>query len=162
MCVIIASRQRTRKIGRHLLKQIIAALLADLKVENVELGVQLVAAPEMARLNEKFLRHQGPTDVITFDYLDNAARASRLHQSVCSRDGCATLHGEIVICVDEAVAQARKFGTSWQSEIIRYVVHGILHLRGFDDSRADVRRRMKREENRHLRELSHRFALSKL
>jgi len=45
-----------------------------------------------------------------------------------------TLLGEIYICVDEAVLQARKFGTSWQSEVIRYLVHGVLHLLGFDDS----------------------------
>ena len=47
----------------------------------------------------------------------------------------ATLHGEIFICVDEAVLQARKFRTSWQSEIVRYLVHGVLHLLGHDDSR---------------------------
>ena len=58
------------------------------------------------------------------------------------------LHGEIFVCVDEAVLQARKFGTSWQSEIVRYIVHGVLHLLGFDDSSAGARRKMKREENR--------------
>ena len=73
-----------------------------------------------------------------------------------------TLHGEIFICVDEAVSQARKFGVSWQSEVARYVIHGVLHLLGHDDLRAGARCKMKREENRLLRELSRRFALSKL
>ena len=45
----------------------------------------------------------------------------------------STLHGELFICVDEAVFQAKQFGTSWQLEIVRYVVHGVLHLRGHDD-----------------------------
>ena len=45
------------------------------------------------------------------------------------------LHGEIFICVDEAIRQARRFGTIWQSEIVRYLIHGVLHLLGFDDSR---------------------------
>jgi rRNA maturation RNase YbeY len=68
-----------------------------------------------------------------------------------------SLHGEIFVCMDEAVAQARRFRTSWQSELVRYIVHGILHLRGFDDRRAAPRARMKREENRLVRELAARF-----
>jgi probable rRNA maturation factor len=73
-----------------------------------------------------------------------------------------TLHGEIFICVDEAVSQAQKFGASWQSEIVRYIIHGVLHLLGHDDLHAGAQREMKREENRLLRKLSRRFALSKL
>jgi rRNA maturation RNase YbeY len=64
--------------------------------------------------------------------------------------------------VDVAVLQARKFGTSWQSEVVRYLVHGVLHLTGFDDSSAGARRKMKREENRRLDELSRRFTLAQL
>jgi rRNA maturation RNase YbeY len=73
-----------------------------------------------------------------------------------------SLRVEIFICVDEAVLQARKFGTSWQSEVVRYLVHGVLHLLGFDDSNAGARRKMKLEENRRLREMTRRFPLSKL
>ena len=77
-------------------------------------------------------------------------------------DPSPQIHGEIFICVDEAVLQARQFSTSWQSEVIRYLVHGVLHLLGFDDSSAGARRKMKREENRRLREMTRRFPLSKL
>ena len=174
MNVVIASRQRTRKINRRLLKQITTALLADLKIEDAELEVDLVAGPEMTRLNEQFLRHAGPTDVITFDYSDTTVGADvrrLLNQKPAPQKrrtetpcvvSCKNIHGEIFVCVDEAVLQARKFGTSWQSEVVRYIVHGILHLLGYDDSSAGARRKMKREENRRLRELSRRFPLSKL
>jgi probable rRNA maturation factor len=64
--------------------------------------------------------------------------------------------------VDEAVLQARKFGTHWQSEIVRYVVHGVLHLTGHDDRLSAARRKMKREENRLLTGLSRRFSLAQL
>jgi len=162
MNIAIASRQRVRKINRRLLKQIIAALLADLKIEKADLGIHLVAAAEMMRLNEKFLRHAGSTDVITFDYQTEGGMGSPLPAGGAHGVPRPTLHGEILVCVDEAVLQARKFGANWQSEVVRYVVHGILHLLGFDDSSAGARRKMKREENRRLRELSRRFALSKL
>ncbi len=145
--VTVSNRQHVRPLDTRLLRQIAKTLLAELlQVERADLGIYLVAEPEMTRLNETFLRHKGSTDVITFDY-----SASR-HQ----------LHGEVFVCVDEAILQARRFRTSWQSEIVRYLVHGVLHLLGHDDAHADKRRKMKREENRRLRELSRRFSLAQL
>jgi probable rRNA maturation factor len=152
--VTIFNRQRALLIDTRQLGQIAKALLAErLQVERADLGVCLVAAPEMTRLNETFLQHRGSTDVIAFDYSAPGRRRP---------DARRRLHGEIFICVDEAIGQARQFRTSWQSEIVRYLVHGILHLRGHDDSRAPERRKMKREENRLLRELSRRFSLAQL
>jgi probable rRNA maturation factor len=167
MNVAVASHQHTRKINLRLLGKITSALLAELEIEKAEIGICLVGAPEMTRLNETFLKHKGSTDVIAFDYRDSVGQASSLSHSKIRKvrdrqDACSTLHGEIFVCVDEAVLQARKFGTSWQSEVIRYLVHGVLHLLGFDDSSAGARRKMKREENRRLREMIRRFPLSKL
>ncbi|MGA2854319.1 MAG: rRNA maturation RNAse YbeY, partial [Verrucomicrobiota bacterium] len=71
MNVVIANRQRARKIDSRLFKKIAEALLADLKIKEAELGINLVAAREMTLLNETFLRHEGSTDVITFDYSDS-------------------------------------------------------------------------------------------
>jgi probable rRNA maturation factor len=173
MSVTIANRQRVRKINRRLLKKIANALLAELEIKKAEIGICLAAAPEMTRLNETFLRHAGSTDVLTFDYSDKTVGADvrrLLNQKPALQKRRETpyvvsykkIQGEIYICVDEAVLQARQFGTSWQSEVIRYLVHGVLHLLGFDDSSAVARRIMKREENRRLREITRRFPLSKL
>jgi rRNA maturation RNase YbeY len=163
MSVTIASRQRVRKINLRLLKKIANALITELETEKVEVGICLIAEPEMTRLNETFLRHAGSTDVITFDYRDSVTPASCRQIKSEFPAGCRKhVHGEIFICVDEAVLQAQKFGVSWQSEAVRYIVHGILHLLGHDDLYAGARRKMKREENRLLRKLSRRFALSKL
>ncbi len=167
MNAAVASHQHTRKINLRLLGKIANTLLAELEIQKAEIGICLVATPEMTRLNETFLKHKGSTDVITFDYQDSAGQVSGLSHSKIRnvrdrQDACPTLHGEIFICVDEAVLQARKFGTSWQSEVIRYIIHGVLHLLGFDDSSAGARRKMKREETRRLREITRRFPLSKL
>jgi probable rRNA maturation factor len=72
------------------------------------------------------------------------------------------IHGEIFICVDDAIKQAKEFKTNWQAETVRYVVHGVLHLLGYDDLKPDLRRKMKREENRLVRRLEKRFALAEL
>jgi probable rRNA maturation factor len=167
MDIAIANRQRTKKINQRLLKQICRALLAELKLEKADIGICLVGESEITLLNETFLHHAGPTDVIAFDYHGNtnpggqrsvAAQKSRALTKPCPPG----IHGEIFICMDEAIRQARQFGATWQSEIVRYLVHGVLHLLGHDDIRAAARRKMKREENRLLREISRRFSLSKL
>jgi probable rRNA maturation factor len=153
MNIVIANRQRTRKINSRLLKEIAEALLADLEIGEAELGVNLVAAREMILINETFLRHEGSTDVVTFDYSNAECGA---------RNAELSLHGEIFVCVDEAVLQARQFKTAWQSEIVRYLVHGVLHLLGHDDRHTAARRRMKREENRRLAGLSKKFNLAQI
>jgi probable rRNA maturation factor len=164
--VIIANRQRTKKINLRLLKQLTNALLAELKIENAELGINLVGAKEMAELNWKFLRHEGSTDVITFDYGSSVGRDSRRAAKGKTRLARTlappSLHGELFICIDDADVQAKKFKTSWQSEIVRYVVHGILHLIGHDDLKPDLRRKMKREENRLLHGISKKFSLAQI
>jgi len=150
----IQNRQRTSAIDSRHLRKIIAILLKDfLEFSEVELGITLVAAPEMTRLNETFLKHQGSTDVITFDHRESGTGDLELPFK---------LHGEIFVCVDEAIVQARRFRTTWQSEVVRYVVHGVLHLLGHQDHRAADRRAMKREENRLLGLLAERFPLSRL
>jgi probable rRNA maturation factor len=162
MSVTIANRQRVQKINLRLLKKIADALLAELEIQKAEIGICLVAAPEMTQLNETFLKHKGSTDVIAFDYAETGRAGSPLPADGAHGVTRPTILGEIFICVDEAVLQARKFGTSWPSEVVRYIIHGVLHLVGFDDSSAGARHKMKREENRRLREMTRRFPLSKL
>jgi probable rRNA maturation factor len=148
MNIVIANRQRTKRINKRLLKQIIGELLAELKITETELGVNFVGAKKMAKVNWGFLRHEGSTDVITFDHAENGKRRQ--------------LHGELFICVDEAILQSKKFKTNWQSEIVRYIVHGVLHLLGHDDLKLALRRRMKREENRLVRLLAKKFSLAQI
>lgn len=153
MNVVIANRQRAKKINSRLLKEIVWTLFAELKVQEAELGIQLVGAQEMARVNWQYLQHEGSTDVITFDH------SGPEHETT---DNNPQLHGELFICVDDAVKQAKEFRTSWQSEVVRYTVHGVLHLLGYDDLKVALQRKMKREENRLVRQLARRFSLAEL
>ena len=155
MNIVIANRQRTKRIDSRWLKQIVQVLLEELDITDVELGIHLVAADEMARVNWQFLQHEGSTDVITFDHQERPSGSQPPHPS-------PPIHGELFVCVDDAISQARKFKTSWQSETVRYVIHGILHLMGHDDWKPDLRRKMKREENRRLRGLAQKFSFTQL
>jgi rRNA maturation RNase YbeY len=141
----LRNRQRTRPLDLRLFRQILRHHLAEICAHDFDLTIHLVNAVEMARLNFELLNHSGSTDVITLDYSEPNLLA-----------------GELFICVDEAVLQARQFNVTWQEELIRYFVHCILHLQGHDDLKPAPRRRMKIEEGRRLRKLARDFHLSKL
>jgi len=119
-------------------------------------GRTVPGEPPSARLSQHRLGRDAPPDrkrVPPAGTPPPRRRTSRLEPA---------LNGEIFICLEEAVVQARRFGTTWQSEVVRYLVHGVLHARGHDDLDAVSRRRMKREEDRLLQELTGRFRLSQL
>jgi probable rRNA maturation factor len=129
-----------------LLQEIALALARELFPNaSHELGVYFVDRKKISQLNSKFLGHKGPTDVITFDY---------------SEPGL--LHGEIFICPDVAVVQAKEFGTTRQMELIRYLVHGLLHLRGYDDKQPANRAKMKKAEDKWLRWVAATFPCDKV
>jgi rRNA maturation RNase YbeY len=162
----LLNRQRARRVDLRLLRRIVQALLRETWPNgSFDLVFYMVAGPEMTRLNEAFLHHKGSTDVITFDYSEREGHASRLSTSGARvrptrdmRDTCPTvLHGEIFVCLDEAVSQARRFNATWQSELVRYVVHGALHLLGYDDQADRARRRMKEAEDTLVRQLARQF-----
>lgn len=142
-----------RRLARALLRE-------ELGRTSYALEVTLVDAPTIAALNERFLRHPGPTDVITFDYghrppaTGRAPRPRPRHGRQSVPTAAGPLAGEVLICVEVAVAQGRRFRTGGAAEVLRYLVHGVLHLSGYDDRRAADRRAMKREEDRLTRALA--------
>lgn len=88
----------------------------------------------MRRLKKKYSGRDSETDVLSFD-LRPAARPE------------ASLKGDIVICVDRALAEARARRLPFKEELLRYILHGILHLTGYDDRTTGKKRKMwKRQE----------------
>jgi probable rRNA maturation factor len=135
------NRQRLVRIDLRETRRWIKSLVEELEIQDCDLIFVFVNNTEMARINEQFLQHEGPTDVITFSYSQKP------------------LAGEIVISAEVAREQAQEFATHWREELARYMAHGLLHLLGFDDKKAAPRRRMKREEDRCVKHLAERFNL---
>lgn len=147
----LRNQQRTRNLNADALRAITRGLLEDiLGLQTYQLGVHFVSASRMAEVNQQYLQHEGSTDVITFDF-------SRGYDD--TPEDCE-LAGEIFISVQDAVEQAEEFATHWKEELVRYIVHGVLHLRGFDDLAPDKRRVMKREEGRLLGRIKRKFAIA--
>jgi probable rRNA maturation factor len=99
---------------------------SDLR-QSREVFVWLISDRRMALLHRKFLGPAGPTDVLTFQ------------------------HGEIFISVETARRNARAFGNSLMRELKLYIVHGLLHLHGFEDETPAEARRMKTAQEKILR-----------
>jgi len=147
--LVVRNQQRTQRLQTKYLRRIVWELLTqELRRKYFELGISIVSEEAMTRMNENYLRHKGSTDVITFDYQDSSENEK--------------LAGEIFVCINEATIQAPRFGTTWQNELARYIVHGVLHLCGHDDKRAAARRKMKAEEDRLVRRLTAQFNLERI
>lgn len=147
--LVVRNRQKVRPIRLLLVRLIAKSILSEsIRSPGYQLGVSFVTAARMAAMNQDFLGHSGSTDVITFDYREPGAG-----------DG---IHGEIFICVQDAIDQAVRFKTTWQSETVRYLIHGILHLAGYDDLEPGLRRTMKRREGAILKTVSAKFPVDTL
>ena len=122
MTLDVRNRQRSHKVNCAKLRQLALEVAADFQ----SLSIVLVSDPAMARFNRQYHATAGTTDVLSFDYGDS--------------------HGELIISVPQAVAQARQFRTTPSRELALYVVHGILLTPG-------PRRRMRAAERQWLRKL---------
>jgi rRNA maturation RNase YbeY len=100
------------------------------------LEISFVSKDIIHEINKEHLNHDFPTDIITFEYENSEAG----------------IDGELIICSEIAAENAEIFEVSVESELLRLVVHGILHLIGYDDTTEDKKIIMKSEED-HLVEL---------
>ncbi len=135
MILDVRNRQRSHPVNIARLRQLAGNAAADFQ----SLSIVLVSDTEMARLNLHYHAVAGTTDVLSFDY--------------------GAGHGELIISVARAVAQARQYRTTHSQELALYVIHGILHLQGYDDLTPGKRRQMRAAERRLLRRLDFRGLL---
>ena len=131
--VTVSNRQRRRKINPRSLARIAERALELVNDLNAQLSIVLVSDAHIAKLNAQYHATPGPTDILSFDYGEG--------------------QGELIISVERAVAQARLFHSTPARELVLYVVHGILHLHGYNDLTVRDRQRMRAAERRLLARL---------
>ena len=98
-----------------------------------EIGYLFCDDEHILSVNREYLNHDYYTDIITFDY--------------CEGD---TLNGDLVISLDTVRTNADKFGKTYDEELHRVIIHGILHLCGINDKGPGEREQMEAAENRAL------------
>lgn len=105
-----------------LLRAAVTAALRRFHIAGAVVSLVLVDDAHIAELNERFLNHVGPTDVITFDLRESEV------------EGANGVDGEIIISTDTAAREALARGHEVDKELALYAVHGVLHLLGHDDA----------------------------
>jgi probable rRNA maturation factor len=121
------------------LKEAARAVLEGERVKAAKIVLAFIDNAHIHRLNKQFLDHDEPTDVITFPY---------------SKPKAAKLEGEVVIGYEVAAENAAERGHDVKIELLLYVIHGVLHLCGYDDRTAKVEKVMRAKEREYLRKLN--------
>ena len=131
---------RVEKVGVRRLLAAILGELSDVEIpESVhELSVLFIDNATMRELNSQYRGKNKATDVLSFSQLEGEGLEA------------VTLLGDVVISIEYAAAEARKRGITLQAEMLRLLIHGLLHLFGYDHEAvpAAVRARMKRREEK--------------
>lgn len=124
--IAIARASGPAPVSDECLAGAIRATLSRHQAPAAQISVALVDDSTIAELNETHLNHRGPTDVLAFDLRDEVENGT-------VRVTHAPLEGEIVVSVDTAAREAEARGHALEAELALYVVHGTLHLLGYDD-----------------------------
>ena len=111
-------------------------ILADCGIRSGRMNVVLVDSETIHQYNRDFLQHDYPTDAISFPIED--------------RRNEGYLEGEILVCTEIARDRAEEFGWTAEEELLLYVVHGMLHLAGFDDVTPEQQTVMREKERSYL------------
>jgi probable rRNA maturation factor len=132
--VTIANRQRKLPVDRRRLRRAVVQIVRDAEIAAASISLAIVDDPTIARLHEQFLADPDPTDVLSF-VLESSAEI---------------LEGEVVASADTARACAPRYGCTPAEELLRYVIHGTLHLVGYDDTTPRKRAVMRKREKQYM------------
>ena len=139
--VLISSNQSATRVPRMQIDRLVAFVAKAEGVRFAQVDIALVDNKEMAAYNRRFLNHSGSTDVISFDLTDEEDTGTNAHgkptAGVTARKRHPGLSAQLIICGDVAASQGPHHGLSATQELLLYLIHGLLHVIGYDD--IDIR-----------------------
>lgn len=142
MEIYIKNIQRSTRLHPQKIRRDLVKALRLLGLSRAELSVVFVNSERMKRLNARYRGVDRSTDVLSFPLSDG--RLSAIGEK---RSNTPFPLGDIVICVPTALLQAKEYGISFHEETQRLLVHGLLHLAGYDhELNAYQKRKMVKKE----------------
>ena len=123
-----------KKIKKSKIHDLIKSLSIELNFTVSNLEINIISSSDIHIINKGYLKHNYTTDIITFNYSNTFN----------------LIDGEIFISIDDALSNSKKFRVTLSEELVRLVIHGILHLLGYDDQISLDKKIMKRLENKLL------------
>jgi len=121
----------SNRVYKRRVHKLVGLLREDLNFSILSLIINIIDNDTIQEINKNYLHHNHSTDTITFNY-----SGSHL-----------TFDAEIFISIDDAQLSVKKYKVSLSNELTRLIIHGILHLKGYNDLKANDRIKMKKKEN---------------
>jgi len=130
MIQYIAEEVKLPDLQKQKINRWIKDVAADYERKAGEIAYIFCTDERILEVNKQYLNHDYYTDIITFDYSEGNL-----------------ISGDIFISVDTVKSNSEQFGVSYEKELMRILIHGILHLCGQDDKTPELRAEMTRKEN---------------
>ena len=142
MEVLTDNRQSRYKISLTKIKQTVQVILNALGFPDAEISILIVDDPQIEKLNRKYLSRKGPTNVIAFAMREGEFAHLTPH-----------LLGDVVISTDTAAKEAQNLGISIERRFNELLIHGILHLVGYDHQTSRQNAQTMEKKSRELLDL---------
>jgi probable rRNA maturation factor len=139
MHVDVDNRQTDLTIALNQVSPLVQAVLAAEKVVCDEVSIHFVSEEEISDLHQQFFNDPKPTDCISFPLEANSSYR---------------LLGDVFVCPKVAINYASKHGLDSYQELTLYVIHGLLHLVGYDDIKSEDRKKMRAAERRLMKKMN--------
>lgn len=140
--VVVVNANKSFRINESFIKKIAEHTLKILRKTGAKkLDIVFLSDPAIRQLNKRYKNRNSATDVLSFDLGS---------------------FGQILISSDTALKNSARFKSSFEEELVLYVIHGILHLFGYDDTTDAAKRMMSDKEERLLERLCEKLSFSKV
>ena len=138
MKIEITNSQRIKRINLKELKTFLKKIFSLLNISQKRISILFCDNKEIKKLNKKFFNKAQATDVIAFSLQDEFEK---------------DYLGEVIVSVEQAVKISAEYGNTWKKELLLYLVHGILHLLGYDDIKKADRLKMEKKQQQILNKI---------
>jgi len=139
MAILITNRQAIARLDIPSLRRSVRRILKHLGRGRGEISILFVEDWEIRDINRTYLKRDRPTNVMAFPMLEGPFQ--KIHPQVL---------GDVVISIETAYRDAKKEGMALEDEILFLLIHGILHLLGYDHEGSAVQARRMRDKEREL------------
>lgn len=140
----IANRQKLLEIDRKAIRSIVRKTLQAEQVEAASISIAILDNSSIHELNRQYLQHDYETDVLSFSLSDDEEPWEFIAGQ--PRGAGRNIEGEVIVSAEMAISMATDYGWSAWNELTLYLVHGLLHLCGYDDLSEDELPAMRRRE----------------
>lgn len=140
MDIYISNRQRALRISNSRVRELVEAVIDFERWDTNEVSVHFVGKEEICALHAEYFDDPSQTDCISFPVDED----ENVHHHVL---------GEVIVCPQAAIDYVEANGGDVYQETSLYIVHGLLHLMGYDDIKDSDRSKMRKAEERHMNQL---------